>query len=356
MSPPTSGRWVVKLHHPDGERPGLKAVIEVAEQTIQTSADLLATGTPSQAPDLVKLLSDDKLVDDQNNSVMAEDYSTRLKEVRDIKDDIRKQGDNVDLSAYGAYDISSSTFSAIIRRVDMLDTRLREAPGPSPGKQYMPPHIESGLTTAVLKTLIDVHTEIEQASDRVQSHAKNIADAAPTYTPVPGSSGGNPMPSNYVPSNYVPSNYMQRSYTPHEGFVPSATTADYARYQGNVSVDAAIEGALDALGITDPVARENWKRGYRVLIERESNGNPNAVNNWDSNAAAGKASRGLTQTIPGTFQANHVAGTSTNIHDPVANVAASMKYVMERYNVSRDGHDLQAKVQQTDPSRPAKGY
>ncbi|WP_330228623.1 transglycosylase SLT domain-containing protein [Nocardia sp. NBC_00508] len=318
----------------------------MAQQTIQTSADLLATGVPSQAPDVLKLLRDEKLVHDddkdEKKSALADGYSSRLKEFRGIKDDIGKQDDSVDWSAYGTYDISSGAFLAVKEHVKDLKAILRATPGPSPGKQFFSRAIQTSVETAVLNTLDNVHDEIEKASDRVQTHANDIRGSAPTY----GSSG----------PSYVPSNYMQHSYSPGPGYVPSATTADYARYQGSVSVDAAIEGALDALGITDPVARENWKRGYRVLIERESGGNPNAVNNWDSNAAAGKASRGLTQTIPGTFQAYHAAGTSANIHDPVANVAASMRYVMERYDVSRDGHDLQAKVQQTDPGRSAKGY
>ncbi|MGW4089140.1 transglycosylase SLT domain-containing protein [Nocardia sp. NPDC004750] len=338
-------RWVVKLDPPADASPGLKSVIELGRQTIQTSADLLATGSPSQAPDVVKLLRDEKLVTgDEKKSAMAEDYANRAQEFDDIKNDIRKQDDNVDLSAYGTYDISSGAFAAMKQHVKDLQATLDAAPGASPGKQYIAPDTEIRLANAVLKTIDDVHDEIAKATDRVQVHANNIDGSAPTYNPA---SAG---------SNYVPSNYMQRSYSPGPGFVPAATTADYARYQGNVSVDAAIDGALDALGITDPVAREYWKRGYRVLIERESGGNPNAVNNWDSNAAAGHASRGLTQTIPGTFQAYHVGGTSNNIHDPVANVAASMNYVMERYDVSRDGHDLQAKVQQADPNRSPKGY
>ncbi|MGQ4616425.1 transglycosylase SLT domain-containing protein [Nocardia sp. R7R-8] len=338
-------RWVVRLDPPEDASPGLKAVVEVGRQTIQTSADLLATGSPSQAPDVVKLLRDEKLVTgDETKSVMAEGYAHRTQEFDDIKNDIRKQDENVDLSAYGTYDISSGTFAAVRRHVTDLQATLDAAPGASPGKRYIATDVETRLANAVLKTIDDVHDEIAKATDRVQAHAENIDGSAPTYTPA--SAGG----------NYVPSDYMQRSYSPGPGFVPAATTADYARYRGNVSVDAAIDGALDALGITDPVAREYWKRGYRVLIERESGGNPNAVNNWDSNAAAGQASRGLTQTIPGTFQAYHVAGTSDNIHDPVANVAASMNYVIERYGVSRDGHDLQVKVQQADPNRSAKGY
>src|SRR5699024_2864802 len=40
-----------------------------------------------------------------------------------------------------------------------------------------------------------------------------------------------------------------------------------------------------------------WMR----VIQRESNGNPYAVNNWDSNAKAGHPSMGLVQTIQPTF-------------------------------------------------------
>ncbi|WP_063023949.1 transglycosylase SLT domain-containing protein [Nocardia niwae] len=343
-------RWVVKLDPPAGVRPWFPKFLETVREGIQTSADLLATGTPSQAPDVVKLLREEKIVTgDEDKSVMAEGHADRVREFGTIKDLIHKQDESVDLSAYGTYDISTGAFATIKQHVEALQVALRDAPKPSPGKEFIDADLETRLANTVVQTADKVSDEIQKATDRVQVHANDIEGSAPSYTPT--SAGSSPMPSNYVPSNY-----MQRSYSPGPGFVPAATTADYARYQGNTSVDAAIEGALDALGITDPVAREYWKRGYQVLIERESGGNPNAVNNWDSNAAAGRASRGLTQTIPSTFQGYHVAGTSNNIHDPVANVAASMNYVMERYDVSRDGHDLQAKVQQADPSRSPKGY
>ncbi|MCX5046263.1 DUF4226 domain-containing protein [Aldersonia sp. NBC_00410] len=120
--------------------------------------------------------------------------------------------------------------------------------------------------------------------------------------------------------------------------------------------DTAIEQALDHLGITDPRARENWKRGYRVLVERESGGNPNAINLTDSNAAADNPSQGAAQTTLTTFKSYHVPGTSTDPNDPTADIAASMNYVMDRYDVSPDGSDLAAKVQQADPTRSPKGY
>lgn len=133
---------------------------------------------------------------------------------------------------------------------------------------------------------------------------------------------------------------------------------------GRVAAVAAISRALDAKGIADPVARANWTRGMMTLIERESGFNARAVNRSDSNAkgavasdgAPDGASRGLTQTVPGTFAANHQAGTANDIYDPVANVAASMNYVQKSYGVSADGSDLAAKVQQANPDATPRGY
>ncbi|WP_210581111.1 transglycosylase SLT domain-containing protein [Streptomyces sp. GESEQ-4] len=69
---------------------------------------------------------------------------------------------------------------------------------------------------------------------------------------------------------------------------------------------------------------------YRNII-RESSGNPAAINNWDSNAAAGTPSKGLLQVIDPTFQAYHVAGTAYDPYDPVANITAACNYAAQRY-------------------------
>jgi hypothetical protein len=69
---------------------------------------------------------------------------------------------------------------------------------------------------------------------------------------------------------------------------------------------------------------------YRNII-RESSGNPNAINLWDSNAAKGIPSKGLLQVIDPTFNAYHVAGTSYDIYDPVANITAACNYAAARY-------------------------
>ena len=138
----------------------------------------------------------------------------------------------------------------------------------------------------------------------------------------------------------------------------SAATGDEATARGYIGQ------ALDALCIKDESARTNWTNGYVTLIGRESSFNPNAVNTSDSNATGAtaadgnpqKCSRGLAQCIPPTFAANHQPGTSNNIYDPVANIAASMNYAIAQYGVARDGSDLTAKIQQANSSAGPSGY
>ncbi|WP_405935638.1 transglycosylase SLT domain-containing protein [Streptomyces sp. NBC_00726] len=69
---------------------------------------------------------------------------------------------------------------------------------------------------------------------------------------------------------------------------------------------------------------------YRNIM-RESSGNPFAINNWDINAVNGTPSKGLLQVIQPTFDAYHVAGTSTDIYDPVANITAACNYAAATY-------------------------
>ncbi|MET7475414.1 transglycosylase SLT domain-containing protein [Streptomyces sp. NPDC005648] len=69
---------------------------------------------------------------------------------------------------------------------------------------------------------------------------------------------------------------------------------------------------------------------YRNIM-RESSGNPNAINGWDINAVNGVPSKGLLQVIQPTFTAYHVAGTSWNIYDPIANITAAANYAAHRY-------------------------
>jgi hypothetical protein len=66
-------------------------------------------------------------------------------------------------------------------------------------------------------------------------------------------------------------------------------------------------------------------------MNQESGGNPRAINLTDINAKRGTPSKGLMQVIDPTFRAYHDPRTSWDIYDPLANVAASMRYAMARY-------------------------
>ncbi|SKZ06227.1 transglycosylase [Mycobacteroides abscessus subsp. bolletii] len=150
----------------------------------------------------------------------------------------------------------------------------------------------------------------------------------------------------------------------HQGPPPGTATAtgspgstpEHAYAGGPANIRDIIDKALDIKGITDPQARANWAAGETVAGRRESNFNLNAINNWDSNAQKGIPSGGWLQFIEPTYRAYQEPGTSNVYTDPVGQAAAFINYTMARYGVSADGHDLAAKVQQADPTRPPKGY
>ncbi|MEU8136576.1 transglycosylase SLT domain-containing protein [Streptodolium elevatio] len=120
-------------------------------------------------------------------------------------------------------------------------------------------------------------------------------------------------------------------------FAPTGALADW------------IAQALRATGTPPPGSLDQWMRGMATLVGRESGGNVFAVNNWDSNAVAGNSSRGLAQVVPTTFNAFHQIGTSWDIFDPVANLAASINWIKYKYGGIGN-------VQQADPSKDPKGY
>lgn len=67
-----------------------------------------------------------------------------------------------------------------------------------------------------------------------------------------------------------------------------------------------------------------------LIIQHESGGNPNAVNNWDVNAQEGHPSEGLMQTIAPTFSEYALPGHG-NILNPVDNIIAGCQYAIARY-------------------------
>ncbi|HII3891093.1 TPA: tape measure protein [Enterococcus faecium 1,230,933] len=88
--------------------------------------------------------------------------------------------------------------------------------------------------------------------------------------------------------------------------------------------------AIRALKMTGQYGTANLNALLNQM-RTESNGNPNAVNNWDINAKNGTPSKGLLQVIDPTFRQYAMPGFNSNIFDPLSNILASIRYALSRY-------------------------
>lgn len=100
------------------------------------------------------------------------------------------------------------------------------------------------------------------------------------------------------------------------------------QYSGGGNINSWISQAEAATGVN----AAQWSQGLALIAQHESSDNPNAINNWDSNAKAGHPSQGLMQTIPSTFS-QYVPQSlrGEGIDNPVANLAAAIEYIIARY-------------------------
>jgi WXG100 family type VII secretion target len=81
----------------------------------------------------------------------------------------------------------------------------------------------------------------------------------------------------------------------------------------------------NGINVSEADAQRIWQ-----IIQHESGGNPQAINNWDSNAAKGTPSKGLMQCIDPTFNSYKLAGHN-DIWNPVDNICAGVNYALSRY-------------------------
>lgn len=81
----------------------------------------------------------------------------------------------------------------------------------------------------------------------------------------------------------------------------------------------------NGINVSEADAQRIWE-----IIQHESGGNPQAINNWDSNAAKGTPSKGLMQCIDPTFNSYKVSGHG-DIWNPVDNICAGVNYAISRY-------------------------
>ncbi len=68
-----------------------------------------------------------------------------------------------------------------------------------------------------------------------------------------------------------------------------------------------------------------------LMIQYESSGNPNAINNYDINAQLGHPSKGLIQVIQPTFNRFRSLQLSASLYNPAANLYAGLNYAIYTY-------------------------
>ncbi|GAA3458212.1 MULTISPECIES: transglycosylase SLT domain-containing protein [Saccharothrix] len=95
-------------------------------------------------------------------------------------------------------------------------------------------------------------------------------------------------------------------------------------------VEGWIKEAIGILAANGTRIDESSVDEIYTIIIKESGGNPNAVNTWDSNAVRGTPSKGLMQCIDPTFQSYKLAGYD-DIYAPVDNIIAGVRYTYARY-------------------------
>ena len=86
------------------------------------------------------------------------------------------------------------------------------------------------------------------------------------------------------------------------------------KYNPSAGVEQWRKLAKKALKLTGQYSESNLNR-LLMQMQSESSGNPNAINNWDSNAKAGIPSKGLMQVIDPTFRSYALAPYNKTLHN-----------------------------------------
>ena len=111
----------------------------------------------------------------------------------------------------------------------------------------------------------------------------------------------------------------------------SASSSDSSSTSSSTSYADDLDGWINqAISI---LSAHGYTVSYNAIYQtamNESSGNPNAENDWDSNAAAGTPSIGLMQVIQPTFDAYALAGYD-DIYNPVDNIIAAAIYAQDTY-------------------------
>ncbi|MFJ6575480.1 transglycosylase SLT domain-containing protein [Streptomyces sp. NPDC091368] len=171
-----------------------------------------------------------------------------------------------------------------------------------------PSLIRPGLELTIRRDAVKAAPAEAKKSAATERASRSERRATPAVATGTGSSAASAAPAVAAPSAVKAA--------------PIAATNYSDNLDGWIRESLAIMGQRGIPGSYDGIYRN---------VMRESSGNPQAINLWDSNAVAGTPSKGLLQVIQPTFLAYHVPGTSMDLFDPVANITAACNYAADRY-------------------------
>ncbi|MCC3313022.1 CHAP domain-containing protein [Nocardia africana] len=204
MSPSTFHLSDITLVPPVGAHKGLIAVLHAVEKALRQSIGLLASGRPSEQPDLLHKMErlgllHDGLDDTHDFAVMVDAHASTLEKLRAAKLAISRHDEDVSMASYSTFDTSNGTFTACMTKVHRLQSTLESASKRNTSHQPLPPSEEQDLIGAALHAVSYVHNKVDSAARQIQHQKRIIESSVPTYRPAAtyptgGSAGGGATP------------------------------------------------------------------------------------------------------------------------------------------------------------------
>ncbi|MEJ2888738.1 transglycosylase SLT domain-containing protein [Actinomycetospora aeridis] len=219
-------------------------------------------------------------------------------------------------STTGSILVAAVAAGAVLPAIQTLDTHVADAEAPA----------APDAATASL-ALASQHRQTQPA---VHHAAGGVATVSPIAMPASTVSTAASSSSDDEPSagdeNDVTSLIKSMSVTRENGPLEFGTPYSAGNER---TLDGQIAKALGLMGLPQRLAP-----GVKKIIMRESTGNADAVNDWDSNASAGTPSKGLMQLIDTTFR-NAVLPelADRGIFDPVANITAGVRTMIANHSI-----------------------
>lgn len=188
MSPNTFHISEITLTPPKGAQPGLIVVLHTAQKALRQSIGLLASGKPSEQPDLLHELGkrgllQDGLDDKHDHAVMVDNYASMLNKIRAAKVAINEHNEDVRAAAYSTFDVSNGTFTACMRKVHELQGALADMSKRNESGTPLTPSQQRAVITAALDAVDYVHGRVDSAGKQIRRQKQVIENSVPNYHP-----------------------------------------------------------------------------------------------------------------------------------------------------------------------------